>query len=297
MSVNAPQVDMTESSPLVSGDWVVRGPTMSGEQFDFFRKLALQSAGISIPDFKRSMVHRRILKRLMALNINSFDDYIILLNDERGATEIEFFVNALTTNKTSFFRESHHFDHLAKVAIPEFQASALATGKRQLRIWSAGCSSGPEPYSIAITLADHLPQLSSWDAKILATDIDTEIVQRASIGIYSPAEIEDVDSLTRRRHFSDLENGHWGVADELRKLVVFNQLNLHGEWPMQKKFDAIFCRNVIIYFDKPAQRLLFDKFANVMKQDAFLYIGHSESLFRVTDRFEPIGQNIYRKVA
>ncbi len=297
MSVNAPQVDMTESSPLVSGDWVVRGPTMSGEQFDFFRKLALQSAGISIPDFKRSMVHRRILKRLMALNINSFDDYIILLNDERGATEIEFFVNALTTNKTSFFRESHHFDHLAKVAIPEFQASALTTGKRQLRIWSAGCSSGPEPYSIAITLADHLPQLSSWDAKILATDIDTEIVQRASIGIYSPAEIEDVDSLTRRRHFSDLENGHWGVADELRKLVVFNQLNLHGEWPMQKKFDAIFCRNVIIYFDKPAQRLLFDKFANVMKQDAFLYIGHSESLFRVTDRFEPIGQNIYRKVA
>ena len=297
MSVNAPQVDMTESSPLASGDWVVRGPTMSGEQFDFFRKLALQSAGISIPDFKRSMVHRRILKRLMALNINSFDDYIILLNDERGATEIEFFVNALTTNKTSFFRESHHFDHLAKVAIPEFQASALTTGKRQLRIWSAGCSSGPEPYSIAITLADHLPQLSSWDAKILATDIDTEIVQRASIGIYSPAEIEDVDSLTRRRHFSDLENGHWGVADELRKLVVFNQLNLHGEWPMQKKFDAIFCRNVIIYFDKPAQRLLFDKFANVMKQDAFLYIGHSESLFRVTDRFEPIGQNIYRKVA
>ena len=297
MSVNAPQVDMTEFSPLASGDWVVRGPTMSGEQFDFFRKLALQSAGISIPDFKRSMVHRRILKRLMALNINSFDDYIILLNDERGATEIEFFVNALTTNKTSFFRESHHFDHLAKVAIPEFQASALTTGKRQLRIWSAGCSSGPEPYSIAITLADHLPQLSSWDAKILATDIDTEIVQRASIGIYSPAEIEDVDSLTRRKHFSELENGHWGVADELRKLVVFNQLNLHGEWPMQKKFDAIFCRNVIIYFDKPAQRLLFDKFANVMKQDAFLYIGHSESLFRVTDRFEPIGQNIYRKVA
>ncbi|MDP8997224.1 MAG: protein-glutamate O-methyltransferase CheR [Pseudomonadota bacterium] len=297
MSVNAPQADMTEFSPPASGDWVVRGPTISGAQFDFFRKLALQSAGISIPDFKRSMVHRRILKRLMALNINSFDDYIILLNDERGATEIEFFVNALTTNKTSFFRESHHFDHLAKVAIPEFQASALTTGKRQLRIWSAGCSSGPEPYSIAITLADHLPQLSSWDAKILATDIDTEIVQRASIGIYSPAEIEDVDSLTRRRHFSDLENGHWGVANELRKLVVFNQLNLHGEWPMQKKFDAIFCRNVIIYFDKPAQRLLFDKFADVMKQDAFLYIGHSESLFRVTDRFEPIGQNIYRKVA
>ena len=297
MSVNAPQVDMMEFSPLESGDWVVRGPTMSEAQFDFFRKLALQTAGISIPDFKRSMVHRRVSKRLMALNINSFDDYVTLLNDERGATEIEFFVNALTTNKTSFFRESHHFDHLAKVAIPAFQENALTTGKRQLRIWSAGCSSGPEPYSIAITLADHLPQLSSWDAKILATDIDTEIVQRASIGIYSPAEMEDVDSLTRRRHFSDLENGHWGVADELRKLVVFNQLNLHGDWPMQKKFDAIFCRNVIIYFDKPAQRLLFDKFANVMKKGAFLYIGHSESLFRVTDRFEPIGQNIYRKVA
>jgi chemotaxis protein methyltransferase CheR len=297
VGIATPQIDVPESSPHASEDWVVRGPIMSEEQFDYFRKLALQSAGISIPDFKRNMVHRRISKRLLALSLNSFEDYVLLLKDESGATEIEFFVNALTTNKTSFFRESHHFDHLAKVAIPAFQANALTNGKRQLRIWSAGCSTGPEPYSIAITLADHLPQLSSWDAKILATDIDTEIVQRASIGIYSPAEMEGVDSLTRRRYFSNLENGDWGVTDELRKLAVFNQLNLHGDWPMQKKFDAIFCRNVIIYFDKPAQRILFDRFANVMKQDAFLYIGHSESLYRVTDRFEPIGQNIYRKVA
>jgi chemotaxis protein methyltransferase CheR len=272
---------------------------LSPEHFDVIRRLAMRHAGLALADHKRSLVHRRVCKRLAALGLDSFAAYCALLTGAEGATEMQPLINALTTNRTEFFREKHHFDHLAGTAIPRLIKSAAAGGPRRLRIWSAGCSSGPEPYSIAMTLRDRMADLPRWDAKILATDIDTDILDQARRGLYRTEEIGAVPAAYRAR-FLEPEAGvprQYRVAASVRSLVVFKPLNVHDRWPMKGIFDAIFCRNVVIYFDKPTQARLFDRFADVLREDGFLYLGHSESLYRVSDRFRPVGQSIYRKIA
>lgn len=278
------------------GPW---GPGMSQAQFDLFRALAMTHAGITLPDYKRNMVYRRVSKRLHALRMRDFCQYADLLKGPHGVAEIEFFVNALTTNKTEFFREGHHFEHLTAQVLPTLRKQCDREGNRKLRIWSAGCSSGQEPYSIAITLAEAFSDISRWDARILATDIDTDMVEAGSAGIYPWTEIRTIPSLQRQKYVDALRgNDEAGrMSSALRSLITFNPLNLHGSWPMKGKFDVIFCRNVIIYFDKPAQSRLFDRFANQMRDGGYLYIGHSESLYKVTERFRPVGQSIYQKVA
>ena len=272
---------------------------MSDAQFDFFRDLAKTHAGITLADYKRNMVYRRVSKRLMALNIQDFQSYQKLLSAPEGDVEIEFFVNALTTNKTEFFRENHHFEHLATAALPGLCKRREVEGNRKLRLWSAGCSSGQEPYSIAMILAETISDLARWDAKILATDIDTDIIEQGRQGIYPAGEILEIPALFRQKYIDmpagGSDNGR--MSHGMRSLITFNQLNLHGQWPMQGKFDVIFCRNVIIYFDKPSQCLLFDRFANLLRDDGYLYIGHSESLYKVTERFRSIGQSIYQRIA
>jgi chemotaxis protein methyltransferase CheR len=274
--------------------WFAHGPQMSQLQFNFFRDFVKLHAGISLPDFKRNMVHRRIAKRLAALQIGSFADYQTVLESPAGAQEVEFFVNALTTNKTSFFREQHHFEHLAREGLPLMARDAAARGDDMLRIWSAGCSLGQEAYSIAITATSRCPDVTF---KILATDIDTEALLHAQTGIYSAEDLLDVPASAQTAYFEPLDRSSFGVKSSLHDKVVFNPLNLHGNWPMRRKFDIIFCRNVIIYFDKTTQKQLFDRFADVMHENAFLYIGHSESLYKVSERFQPLGQSIYRKIA
>jgi chemotaxis protein methyltransferase CheR len=268
---------------------------MSDRQFDYFRNLAMTAAGIKIADFKRNMVYRRVSRRLTANNLTTFDTYIKYL--QQNAEEVELFVNALTTNKTGFFREPHHFEHLSNIMLPAVRSILSPKQDRSLRIWSAGCSSGQEAYSIAMTILESAAELANWNSRILATDIDTDVVRYGSAGIYSQEDVETLGAARLNTFFNRVDDEHWGVKDDLRRLIVFNKLNLHGDWPIRRRFDAIFCRNVIIYFDKPAQRKLFDRFANVMKEGAYLYIGHSESLFNVTDRFEPAGQSVYRKIA
>jgi chemotaxis protein methyltransferase CheR len=278
------------------GQWA---PRMSDAQFDFFRSLANAHAGITLPDYKRNMVYRRVSKRLMALNMPDFATYQDLLSSPRGQDEIEFFVNALTTNKTEFFRENHHFEHLASVALPRLHGTRNIEGRRKLRIWSAGCSTGQEPYSIAMTVFESEIDPARWDVKILATDIDTDVLEIGYSGVFPASEIQSIP-LRLRQEYVDLpeqENGIGRMAYGLRSLTIFNQLNLHGPWPMKAKFDIIFCRNVIIYFDKPSQRQLFDRFADQLSEGGYLYIGHSESLFKVTERFRSIGQSIYQKIA
>ncbi len=275
------------------------GPVMSQQQFDFFRNLAMLHVGITLPDYKRNMVHRRVSKRLRALHISDFAPYIDRLTGDEGAAEIEFFVNALTTNKTEFFREKHHFEHLASVALPALVNDATRGGSRRLRIWSAGCSSGQEPYTIAMTAAEALAEPAKWDARILATDIDTDMVEAGRSGIYPWANVQEIPPLLRTKYIDPLPGAEarGRMSQALRSLIVFNPLNLHGPWPMKGRFDVIFCRNVIIYFDKPSQCLLFDRFANQMNDGGWLYIGHSESLYKVTERFRQVGQSIYRKVS
>lgn len=277
------------------GQWLT---PMSDAQFDFFRDLAKTHAGITLPDYKRNMVYRRVSKRLMKLGLKDFGAYRDVLTGPGAAEELVFFINTLTTNKTEFFRENHHFEHLSSVTLPGLKKQLEKDGERRLRIWSAGCSSGQEPYSIGMTLSESFADLARWDAKILATDIDTDMVELGRQGIYPSTEILSIPPRLRQKYvepvLGDDQSGRMNYSQ--RSLITFNQLNLHGQWPLKVQFDAIFCRNVIIYFDKPDQRRLFDRYANLLRDGGYLYIGHSESLYKVTERFRSIGQSIYQKV-
>lgn len=249
--------------------------------------------GIVLKIEKKSMVYARLSRRLRELKIASFREYLDYLNLHENE-EIGNLVNAITTNLTRFFRESHHFDHLMRVMIPETLDQQHGVKDPKIRIWSAASSSGEEPYSIAMTL-NHLfneRRLSTLNAKILATDIDTDMIETCKKGFYK--DIQEVPH-PHRENFKKEQKG-FRIDQQIQQLITFKQLNLMGQWPFQGPFDAVFCRNVVIYFDKETQRVLFDRIADLLKPKGWLYIGHSESLFKVTDRFELIGQTIYQKV-
>jgi chemotaxis protein methyltransferase CheR len=268
-------------------------------QFAVFKQMAMRHAGIMLPDYKRNMVYRRLGKRLAALGLSDFDDYVPVLTGPDNGSEIQNFINALTTNKTEFFRESHHFEHLRAVGLQDWRMRSSVTGNPRLRLWSAGCSSGQEPYSIAMTLLDILPDAPRRDIRILATDIDTEMTERGRAAVYPMDEIELLSAAHRQKYveYPAQDRDVARFSKDVRSLINFNALNLHDVWPMKGHFDIIFCRNVIIYFDKPTQARLFDRFASQMVDGGYLYIGHSETLYKVCDRFEPVGQSIYRKIS
>ena len=231
-------------------------------QFDRIRELVRAHTGIALSEAKRQLVYGRLARRLRALRLDNFGDYIERL--EKGdQTELEEFTNAVTTNLTSFFREPHHFEYLATELLPAVVAKSAAS--RRLRIWCCAASTGEEPYSIAIVLREAQRLLEGWDVKLLATDLDSAVLATGAAGVYA--------ARASGRHGSQacravLRQGQWRagqgkfrVRDELRSLITFKQLNLMNEWPMRGPFDAIFCRNVIIYFDKPTQRVLFERMA------------------------------------
>lgn len=281
-------------------------PTERRREFHFERRdfeviagLVRQRTGIVLADNKQDMVYGRLTKRLRALGLSSFADYCALVTSAAGRDELTVFTNALTTNLTSFFRESHHFDHLRDAVIPMLAAEAERTGRRRLRLWSAGSSSGEEAYSAAMVLASGLADLGRWDARILGTDIDTAMVERAAAGIYDEERISRIPDPLRRR-FLEPAAGHPGkarVVEALRRMVTFKRLNLLGRWPMSGPFDVIFCRNVAIYFDKPTQSRLYARLADLLAPHGVLYIGHSEHLLDAERLFRAHGRTIYTKRA
>lgn len=269
---------------------------LTDKDFNVIRTLLGERAGIVLSDIKRDMVYSRLVKRLRKLQLDSFSSYCELLQ-AGDSDEITDFVNALTTNLTSFFRENHHFEYLSETVIP--QLIKEKSNDRKLRIWSAGCSTGEEPYSIAMVIKESLPLAAGWDVKILATDLDTNVVEKASKGIYANERIDGIDKNRVKRWFKngvDDNSDYVKVSPELQELIIFKQLNLLGPWPMSGQFDLIFCRNVVIYFDKPTQSILFDRYADHLIDSGHLFVGHSETLFKVTDRFKLLGNTIYRKV-
>jgi chemotaxis protein methyltransferase CheR len=272
---------------------------MHTTEFEFLRAFATKHAGIHIASHKTSMVHRRVSRRIGALGFNSFAEYCEYLQTREARAEIELLINALTTNKTDFFRENHHFDHLRTKVLPPLIDALRTNPSRRVRIWSAGCSSGQEAYSIAMTILAVLPKANQWNIKILATDIDTEILAQASAGIYPKEEVMNIAGALESNCFVPVSGkpDQLRVAKPIRELVTFTHLNLHENWPMTNPIDVIFCRNVVIYFDKPTQAKLFNRFAEILAPDSTLYIGHSESLFRVSDRFRFEGHSIYRKLS
>jgi chemotaxis protein methyltransferase CheR len=266
---------------------------LSEAEFEKIRALVRQHTGISLADSKRELVYSRLTRRLRQLRLATFRDYIALLEGD-AAPELEEFTNAITTNLTSFFREKHHFDYLNESVFPELQKRNAVS--RRLRIWSAGCSTGEEPYSLAITLQESMARFRGWDVRILATDLDSRVVSFANAGDYSPERLVRI-SPVQRRWFVDRDATKVSVREELKALVAFRRLNLLDHWPFRGPFDIIFCRNVVIYFDKPTQRTLFNRMADLQRDGDHLFIGHSESLFKVCDHYERIGKTIYRKSA
>jgi chemotaxis protein methyltransferase CheR len=265
------------------------------DHFERIREVVADLTGITLSDLKQDLVYSRLIRRLRKLRLKSFDEYMLQL-EKHPESELGELINAITTNLTAFFREVHHFDYLRDELLPMIESEKRL--ERRLRIWSAGCSTGEEPYSLAMTLVEAFgDRLAAWDARILATDIDTGVLATAERGVYAEERVRGIPKDLLQTHFrrgTGDQAGQYRVADHLKRLIAFKQLNLNGPWPMRGPFDIIFCRNVVIYFDKPTQRVLFDRMANLMSDDGHLFIGHSENLFRVSERFELIGKTIHR---
>jgi chemotaxis protein methyltransferase CheR len=271
----------------------------TGKEFDFTRAdfervrgLIYQRAGISLADSKQEMVYSRLARRLRAAGIESFARYLDELEAGRMPQEWEAFTNALTTNLTSFFREAHHFPLLAEHAL---KARRQNPGT-PLTIWCSASSTGEEPYSIAMTLCEAFNTLTP-PVQIIATDIDTNVLATAGAGVY-PIERLDKLELDRKRKFflkgKGAQQGLARVRPELRNLITFRQLNLLSDgWDLRGPFDAIFCRNVMIYFDKATQRRILSRFVPLMKPDALLFAGHSENFLYVSDSLRLRGKTVY----
>ena len=267
----------------------------SNEDFEALRRLVKELTGINLTDQKRELVYGRLARRLRALHLRTFAEYRDLLASD-GGKEIGEFCNAITTNLTSFFRESHHFDYLREHVLQA--RAANRAGSCRLRIWSAGCSTGEEPYSLAMTVLEALPDLRTWDIKILATDLDSDVLAKAQRGIYAPDRVRPLGPQRLSRFFVERRGKDgpvYEVAPELMSLITFRQLNLMHSLPMKGPLDAIFCRNVVIYFDKDTQRELFARIAQLQRPGDTLFLGHSESLFKVSDSYAPIGKTMYRR--
>lgn len=271
------------------------GFEFTDQDFSRLRELVYQHTGIRMADNRRDLIYGRLSRRLRALGLQSFGAYCRLIEDGHG-DELEAFTNAVTTNLTAFFREAHHFDYLADTLIPELLERNRES--RRIRLWSAGCSTGEEPYTLAMILRENIPDIHNWDIRILATDLDSNVLSTAAAGIYEQQNIQRALGNRLKRWFRKGSGGNQGkakVLPELQELIVYKKLNLMESWPMKGPFDVIFCRNVLIYFDKPTQKKLFDRFAGILVEKGHLFIGHSESPLDLTDRYALIGQSIYQK--
>lgn len=270
----------------------------SDADFRSLAKYAHEQAGISLADSKRNLVYSRLSRRLRVLGLQTFREYREHLAAD--PSELESFINAISTNLTKFFREAHHFDHFrTHVALPFVQAAHGKSGHR-LRVWSAGCSTGEEPYTVAVVLKREIRDIGRHDVRILATDIDTEVIGKGARGKYPIGSIDEVPK-TYREYFQPVGGDRAGenvvVGEEARNLVTFRRLNLMEPWPFTGNFDAIFCRNVMIYFDGPTKTELVERFTQKLKPGGWLYIGHSESLNGSHPSLTLVGRTIYRREA
>jgi chemotaxis protein methyltransferase CheR len=277
----------------------VNGPSLEDAEFAFLRRFVYDHCGIALSEQKRQLVQGRLQRRLRALRLRDFADYCELLQRD-PETELGELASAISTNVTSFFREMHHYDLLVEQLLPEWLAQKRRDGGR-LRIWSAGCSTGEEPYALAMVLAEALERAGgNVDAKILATDLSPQALETARRGVYPADRLGGVSDERRKRWFLRGQGEYEGlvtVHPRLRELVTILPLNLLHDWPMQGPFDAIFCRNVVIYFDKPTKERLFARYAGMLPVGGYLFLGHSESMHGLSNAYDLIGRTVYRKRA
>ncbi|MEJ5347436.1 MAG: protein-glutamate O-methyltransferase [Desulfosoma sp.] len=273
---------------------------LSDGLFQKFSALVYQEAGINLHDGKKSLLEARLAKRLRATGIDSPRAYLDFILSEEGREEYVRFFDAVSTNLTFFFREPKHFEFLENVALPEIVERNRKSGTARIRMWSAGCSTGEEPYSMAMTVLTSLDQPFRWDFRVLATDISTRVLQTAMLGVYEQSKLANVPVALRQRFFEPLRDGGstktYRVRDELKKIIAFRRLNLMDSFPFKGKFDVIFCRNVMIYFDKKTQESLIQKMAAYLHHGGYFFVGHSESLTGLHHPLKYVKPAVYKKL-
>jgi chemotaxis protein methyltransferase CheR len=269
---------------------------LSPADFNTIARIMLAEAGITLAENKANLVYSRLAKRLRALGLATFKDYCAIVTSPQGETERQTMIAALTTNVTRFFREPHHFEHLKTVILPPLLPLAKKGGR--IRLWSAASSSGQEPYSMAMTVLSLIPDAARYDIKILATDIDPNVLREGQEVVYAESAMESVPPALRARWFVADASGSMRANDDLRALVTFRKLNLIGNWPMNGRFHAIFCRNVVIYFSNETQSKVWGRIAPLLEPDGVLYIGHSERISGVAEQMlRSDGVTTYRLIS
>ncbi len=272
---------------------------LTHSQFQRICQLVYEHCGINLHEGKKELVRSRLVKMLRKYKLNSFDQYIDFVLGDSTESAFSEMIDQISTNLTSFFREPKHFDYLRQVFLPALIQKKKKDGGCRIRAWSAGCSSGEEPYSMAITLLEAARDHSPCDIRILATDISTRILQRAQKGLYDPERVAEMVPALKSRYLK-LNKDKTGqtlyeVGPTLRNIITFKYLNLMEPWPFRGPFDFIFCRNVMIYFDKPTQQQLVNRFWDLLDRGGIFFTGHSESLTGIQHRFTYIQPTIYRK--
>ncbi len=275
----------------------MNNPKLTEKEFRRLRDLVYQYSGITLSDQKMDLVRGRLMKRIRLHGLNSFSDYCKMLGERGSGDELTALIDAISTNKTDFFRENAHFEFLEQEVLPALMDEKKSRSIRKVRVWSAACSTGEEPYTLAILLRRlGLDDSASWDCKILATDISTKVLQKAVDGEYDPDRVRPIPPKELESCFQRLSNGKYRIKDQQRKMLKFGRLNLLREkYPFRSKFDFIFCRNVMIYFDSPTRERLVNHFYQYLQPGGYLFVGHSESLSGLTHPYSYVKPSVYRK--
>lgn len=267
-------------------------------EFTAISELVLEKAGINLHTGKKELVRARLGNIIRNGNFGTFSNFFEHTIQDQSGNELVRLLDAISTNLTYFFRESMHFNFMAEAFLPEIISSRANSRPNRLRIWSAGCSTGEEPYSIAMTLLDHLPSINSMDVKILATDLSTRVLKVASKGVYNDEKVSGVPFKTIKKYFKKGHGsaaGSYLVKNSVKRLVTFRRLNLIDAFPFNGPFDLIFCRNVMIYFNKDTRQQLVERFYKIIREKGYLFMGHSESLSLINNNFRYVQPTIYKK--
>ncbi len=270
----------------------VATPDLEERDFREICDLIYRLSGIHLREGKEPLVKSRLMKRLRALGMRSYREYLSYVGRKEGEAELASMIDALTTNKTSFFREAQHFQFLAETVFPGLKQA-------RLRFWSAACSSGEEPYTLAMVVREAMSDVDRRDVRILATDISRRMLDRAKEGVYPGEVLKDVPPAWKKKYFSPVSGrgmqGAFQVRDSIRAMTHFARLNLIGEWPMKGPFQVIFCRNAMIYFDRNTQQTLVDRFYRILDDGGYLLVGHAEGLSAIEHRFRYVRPAVYQK--
>jgi len=280
-------------------DWSGHHPILSDRDFSRFSDFIYEACGIKLSSAKKTMLSSRLQKRLRQLHLESYSDYLdYVMSPEGQAAELSNMIDVVSTNKTDFFREAKHFDVMTSLVLPDYAQRMTHSSHKVLRVWSAGCSSGEEPYTLAMVLDDFFSRYPGLDYTILATDICTEVLAKAENAVYTDEVVAPVSLGLRNKYLMKGKGAHRGfhrVVPELRRKVVFERLNfMDRDFGIDKKMDLIFCRNVVIYFDRKTQCALFEKFYRQLSPNGYLFTGHSETLEGIGDRMERVAAAVFQ---